>query len=180
LLDEALSLIDAEEDPRLAATARHNRLLALAESGDFQRASELHLQSGLRQAFADDPLNLLQLRVVEAKLLAGRNKLARASAAFEEVHAEFLARNRTYDAALVGLELAEVWLKQGKNPLVRRIAAEKLVAFDELGVEAEARRALAYLHEACLGEYVTAATITSVRRFLIRSQWRAGLEFEAG
>jgi tetratricopeptide (TPR) repeat protein len=180
LLDEALSLLSPKDDPRLVATVRQNRLLALTEAGRFAQASALHLQSDLRRSFGDDTLNLLQLRVLEAKILAGLGKLDRAASAFEAVHDEFLARDRTFDAALVGLELAEVWLRLGKTAKAREIAAQKVTAFQQLGVDLEVRRALDYLHKACQVDAVNSGLIASVRRFVARSQWREGLLFKAG
>jgi tetratricopeptide (TPR) repeat protein len=54
LLTKALQLIDSQQDPRLAASAKLSIVYAMADCGDFQEAGRLLLGSGLRQAFAAD------------------------------------------------------------------------------------------------------------------------------
>src|SRR3954452_16199088 len=113
-LRQAVALLDAERDPELIETAQHNLLFALADAGEFREASELLLQSGLRQKFADDPLNLLRLRWVEGKIMAGRGRYRDAERILTEVRAGFLERELGFVAAVAGTDLAKTLLKQAK------------------------------------------------------------------
>lgn len=178
LLREALRLIDPQKDPQLAASAKLSIAYALVDCGEFQEAGRLLLSSGLRQAFAAEPLSLLKLRGVEGKVLAGLGKLGKAARTFEQVREEFLSREREYDAALVGLELAAVWLRQGKAAQVRELAEEIHETLRDLGVHQEAFRAVLFLREACRRQAVTLGLLRKVHGFLVRLEWNPQLRFE--
>jgi tetratricopeptide (TPR) repeat protein len=178
LLQEGLKLIDSARNLQLAATGRQSLIHALADCGEFHEAGRLLLESGLRQVFAAEPLSLLKLRGVEGKVLAGLGKLARAERTFEQVREEFLSREREYDAALVGLELAAVWLRLGKTDEVREVAEETYETLRDLGVHQEAFRAVLFLREACRQQAVTLGLLRKVHGFLVRLEWNPQLRFE--
>ncbi len=178
LLRKGLELIDTARDSQLKAAGRQSLIHALTDCGEFQEAGRLLLSSGLRQAFAAEPLSLLKLRGVEGKVLAGLGKLGRAERVFEQVREEFLLRERGYDAALVGLELAAVWLRQGKADHVRELAEEIYETLRDLGVHQEAFRAVLFLREACRQQAVTLGLLRKVHGFLVRLEWNPGLCFE--
>ncbi|HSS52304.1 MAG TPA: hypothetical protein VLX28_25460 [Thermoanaerobaculia bacterium] len=175
---EGQSQLDGSRDPRLAAIGKQVLLDAMADCGQFQQASRMLMSSGLRQAFAADPLNLLRLRWVEGKILAGRDRLARAERALSEVRRGFEERGLDYDAALVGLELAAVWLRQGKTAEVRELAQDMLDTFEELEIEREAFRALWFFNEVCRHEVATARMAHGVRSFLGRLHAEPQLRFD--
>jgi tetratricopeptide (TPR) repeat protein len=176
-LRDGLRLIDSERDVHLAATGSQALLHALTDCGEFAEAGRLLLGSNLRQAFASEPLNLLKLRGVEGKVLAGLGKLARAERIFAEVREGFFLFRREYDAALVGLELAAVWLRQGKTAEVRELAEETLEVLRDLDVQQEAFKAALFLHEACRREAVTLGLLRNVHEFLVRLEWQPHLRF---
>ncbi|HSK76339.1 MAG TPA: hypothetical protein VLQ45_07745 [Thermoanaerobaculia bacterium] len=178
LLREGLALIDPGRDRQLTAIGQEGLLHALVDCGKYREAGELLLQSGLRQAFAGEPLNLLKLRGVEAKILAGRGKLGRAGRALEEVRAELTRVGQDYDAALVGLDLAAVWLRMGKAADVRELAGEMLETFRFLEVHTQAEIALCFLHEACRMAVASPRTVDAVRTFLTRLQREPWLRFD--
>jgi len=177
-LREGLQLIDPEKDPRLAASAKLSVTDALVDCGDFQEAGRMLLGSGLRQTFAADLLSLLKLRWVEGKVLAGLGKLGRAERTFEQVREEFLQREREYDAALVGLELAAVWLRQGKAARVRELAEETYEILRDLGVQHEAFKAAFFLREAGRQQVLTLDLLRKVHQFLVRLEWQPMLRFQ--
>lgn len=176
-LREGLKLIDPERDSRIAATGAQALIHALADCGDFLAAGQILLASNLRQVLAAEPLNLLKLRWMEGKVLAGLGKLNRAERVFKQVREAFFLRRREYDAALVGLELAAVWLQQGKVAKVRRVAEETFEILRDLGVHHEAFKAALYLREACRQEAVTLALLRHVHDFLVRLEWQPLLRF---
>ena len=69
-------MLDRTRDPALGSLTQLNLIDALARSSEYNRASRLLLQSGLREAFAAEPLNLLKLRWVEGKIYAGLGRPA--------------------------------------------------------------------------------------------------------
>lgn len=170
LLREALALLDPGRDAQLVSSARLSILYALADSGEAREASRLLLEGGLRQAFAEEPLNLLKLRWIEGKILAGLGKLGRAERVFAEVRGEMTRRGQHYDAALVGLDLAAVWLRRGKAAEVRELAGEMLEIFRFLEIHSQAELALAILDRACRMAVVSPGLVDRVRAFLVRLQ----------
>lgn len=177
LLREGISMLDPERDPQLAISSQENLLYTLVDSGRFREARRLLLEAGLRQKLAGEPVNLLKLRVVEGKIYAGLGQLDQAVATFEEVREGFLRQGLEYDTALLGLELAEVWLRQGRNAEVREIAQEVRETFEDLNVQREALRAVRYLEEACRRELATPVLVQQVVSFLKRIEWTPGLQF---
>jgi len=176
-LREGLAAVVPAIDPTLLATGQHTLVLALVEAGSFNEAGELLMKSGLRQAFAADPINLLKLRGVEGKIFAGLGKLWRAEMIFKEVKDEFLRRDREYLAAMLGLELAGVVLRQGRPDEVEELAEEALEIFQNLEVGREALKAVRYLREACRQRAATAELVQQVVRFLTRFEQQPELRF---
>jgi tetratricopeptide (TPR) repeat protein len=178
LLEKGLQMLDRRKDQPLEILTRLNIIDALANAERYHEASRQLLQSGLREKLADAPLILVKLRWVEGKIHAGLGRPEKAERAFVEVRREYLRLGQVYDASLVGLELASVWLRQGRPAQVRELAEEMYETFVELGVQPEAARALYFVREACLLQAVTVAMIERVRQFLERLPWHPGLRFE--
>lgn len=145
-----LRLLDEDRDPRLVSIGRQALLDSLTECRQYRQASAFLFESGLREAFVAEPLNLLKLRWVEGKIHAGLGRSAKAERAFLEVRREYLRLEQGYEAALVGLELAAAWLRQGRPKQVRKLAEEIYETFVDLGVQSEAAKALYFLRAACL------------------------------
>lgn len=177
LLQKGLVLIDPERDPRLTSIGRYELLHSLVDCGEFRQAGQALLESGLREAFADDPLNLAKLRWLEGKIHAGLGKLWRAEQVLTEVRDGFRKRGQGYDSALVGLDLAAVWLQQDKHAAVRELAEEVLEKFAALGIQREGIKAVHYLREACRREMATPALVQRVSGFLRRLEWKPQLRF---
>lgn len=177
LLRKGIAMLDPERDPQLAVSSQENLLYSLVDSGKLKEARRLLLESGLRQKLAGEPINLLKLRGVEGKISAGLGSLDQAEATFVEVREGFLQRGMEYDAALLGLELMEVWLRQGRSADVREMAEEVLDTFDELKVKLEAQRAVRFLESACRQELATPVLVRQVVGFLRKLEWTPGLQF---
>jgi tetratricopeptide (TPR) repeat protein len=178
LIEKGLAHLEVEREPQLVAIAQQAHLDALVDCGEYRQASRLLLQSGLRDAFAAEPLNLLKLRWVEGKIHAGLGRLTRADQALTEVRREFLRAGLTYEAALVGLEVAAIWLRQGKAAQVLELAEEMHETFEGLEVQREAGRALQFIREACRLQAINVPMIERVRKFLERLPWQPGLRFD--
>ncbi|HEX2223662.1 MAG TPA: hypothetical protein VHN15_05610 [Thermoanaerobaculia bacterium] len=140
-LKQGMELLDRQRDPQLSASAAQSLADALTASGDYQGAGELLLESGFRETFAAQPLGLLRLRWVEGQVHAGLGRLQRAEKILREVREEFLEKDLRYEAALVGLDLANVWLRQGKAEPVQGLAEEILAIFESLEIRPEATKA---------------------------------------
>jgi hypothetical protein len=83
-----------------------------------------------------------------------------------------------YDAALLGLELMEVWMRQGgRGAEVHEMAEEVLDTFEELKVQREARYAVRFLEAACRQELAAPWLVRKVVSFLRQLEWTPGLHF---
>ena len=143
-LQQGSDLLESRREPWLKSSTTLGIIHALVDAGEHRQAGGLLLKSGLREAFAAEALNLLKVRWVEGKLHAGFSRPAKAGRAFMEVRSEYLGRDHVYEAALVGMELAKVWLQQGRTRDVRTLAKEAYGTFKDLGLPSEAARALHY------------------------------------
>ncbi|HEY7215860.1 MAG TPA: hypothetical protein VIC28_14630 [Thermoanaerobaculia bacterium] len=144
---QALSLLDAEREPQLVAVCQQGLVGTLADCGQFREAGQLLLESGLRRTFAAEPVALLKVRWVEAKILGGLGKLSQAERALIEVRNEFFRIGNSNEAALVGLDLAAVWLRQKKVRETQELSRSMLATFRSLGIQPEADQALRFLRE---------------------------------
>lgn len=180
LLREGLSLLDRERDPQLVTSTTESILEVMVQCGQFREAARVLLESGLRQSMADEPLNLIKLRGVEGQILAGLGKPGRAEAALREAREGFLKHDQGYNAAIVGLELAALWLEQGKSSQVKDLAEDMLATFRRLGIQREALKAMDYLKRACEQEEATPGLARHVSRFLRRLEREPQLRFEVG
>jgi tetratricopeptide (TPR) repeat protein len=176
-LRKSIAQLNMTIDPHLGAIAHQNLLDALIDAGQIGEAGRLLLESGLRQSFADDPLNLLRLRWVEAKILAGHGRLTDAERVFGEVRTGFRDHGLHYDAALAGVDLALVRVKQDKD--VRDLAVELYSECRARGVNPQAVRALHTFEILSRHKAVTVPRVERLRGFLAQLQHDPGLAFDS-
>jgi tetratricopeptide (TPR) repeat protein len=174
---DGLRLVDRERDPELACSLILSLIYALIDCGENLEAGRLLLQSGLRKAFAGEPLKLLKLRNIEGLILAGRGDAKGAERVFREVRAAFTQHQQDYDAALVSFELAALWQKQGRFREIELIATEAQETFERLGVS-DARSAAMVLRGMASYDFLDTETVTHLKRFVARHQEDRRLRFE--
>jgi len=132
-------------------------------------------------------LDLLRVLWLGAKVRAGLGEKTEAMADLEQVSRGFTLHlpPLPYDAALSSLDLAVLWLEEGRTAAVRAMALGMAWIFKAQGIDREALAALALFCEAARDEAATvelarqvAAEIEKVRRSAPRAA--AGREAEAG
>ncbi len=184
ILREALSLLNESSDPQLVVMAYHNLLFALVEAGEIREASQILLENGFRQKFKDDPLNLLRVRWLEGKILAGRGRLADAERVLGEVRNGFWDRGLEFVATVVGLDEAKALLQQGKTGRLHELSKELYERARDRGVHREAQNALQCFEIVCRLRVATLENADRVRLFIDRLhnipgglRWKAELLF---
>lgn len=180
ILTEAAPLIDHRREPRLAFGVELQRVANLCVEG---RAAEAEADLPRVRALGEQLANAMDLvRVVwvEAKVAAGVGQLAAAEAGFMQVRQEVTARHIHYDAALVNLDLALLFLKQGRTAEVRRLAEEMVWIFMAQGVAREAMAALQTFCDAARRDAASLELTIGLVRYLHRFQHDPKLRFEAG
>jgi hypothetical protein len=165
LLVQGLELIDADRDARLAASAVHAVLINLVECGRYRQARIQLWRSRPLLARQGGALPL-RLRWLEGKIHAGLGDLARAERELVATRAGFAAAGSPYNAALVALDLAAVWLRCGRTRQVRELVEEMIAAFRALRIAREAVAALLILREACDRDEATLERVRTVAMLL--------------
>jgi tetratricopeptide (TPR) repeat protein len=177
LLRQALDLIDPQVDPRVFLAARHNLILALHESGRSREAFALLFHSRPLYLKAGDRTNLLRLRWLEGMVAFGLQRIDQAETAFREVREAFGELGLDYDAALASLDLAGVYIAQGRTGDVKQVAEETLAIFQARETHREALAAVLVFRDAALLERAELALVQEVSGFLKRARNNPDLQF---
>jgi tetratricopeptide (TPR) repeat protein len=154
------------EDRQLRFVALHNILLFRVEHGDFAEARKQLFEMRPLYARYAGAVDSVKLRGIEARIAAGLGDHERAEKGFREVRAEFNNRGQVYHAAIMGLELAAVWLRQGRLPEVKRMIGDVLDIFRSLHVARETIAAVLMVREAVERERATSELIRRVASLL--------------
>jgi tetratricopeptide (TPR) repeat protein len=177
LLRRALDLIDPQSDPRTFLAARHNLINALYESGRAREAFALLYHTRPLYLQAGDRMNLLRLRWLEGLVAFGLQRIDQAEAAFREVREAFLELDLGYEAGLASLDLAGVYVMQGRSADVSRVAEETLQIFQSYNTHREAIAALLVFCAAARLDRAGLDLVRQVSAFLKRARNNPDLRF---
>ena len=168
LLGRGLSLVDVNRDPSLVLVAVHNLLFHLIETGEIQQAERLLRQSRDLYATYGGKMERLKVRWLDGRIAFRLGERVRAEEAFSEVRSGLGEAGLSYDMALVSLELAAVWLEQGRTREIQELLDETVATFQARGIRREAIAALLMLREAIERERATAVLLRAVASELQR------------
>ena len=155
ILRQAELQLAARREPRLAFAFLSNLSLNLVRLGRFAEA-EPNLREARRLAEQlGNRLDLVRLRWVEGLNAAGLGRRDEAIAALSQVREEFLSRAIAYDATLATLELAVLYLEEGRTTEVKALARQMAPLFQAQRVERETLAALKLFREAAEKEQAT-------------------------
>lgn len=175
----ALDLLANEDEPRLILYARHNLADYLCEEGRFEEARSAVIELQSLYALHGDPLSHLRLAWLEGKISRGLDELEHAEALFAAARQGFLSRGIAYDAALVSLELATLYLEQRRTAEVKTLAAEMVTVFEDLDIHREALAAALLFRDAADLERVTRELIQHLATYLPRAQRDPAYAFQS-
>lgn len=180
LLQQALELIDPEQEPRLLLCARHNLIDYLASSGRFLEAQGLYRET--RPLYRDFPDSWAQNRRkwVRGKIARGLGQPRLAESLFLAARDGFVDEGIPYDTALVSLEIATLYAEQERTRDLKRLAQEMLPIFSSLQIHREALAALTFLKQAIDAERASLEVVTNVASYLRRARHNPGLRFTPG
>jgi len=166
---EAMAMIDAEVDPDLYLNTLQTYIDLLVDCRQFQEASEQLRQHRHRLLAGQGLLARVRLKTIEGRLQVGLGNLERAARAFTTARRRFHGAGSRRLAALAGLELAAVRMRQGRfgeaNPPIEE-AVDQLVAVEATG---EALTALQLLRTNHGISKLTAAQVQDAADMLRRS-----------
>jgi len=173
-----LELIRGEQEPRLVLMANHNIAWCLTDCGRAEDAQR-HLD-GIRHLYDgfSDPWTRLRLGWLEARIAAGLGRREEAESKFRELRDAFVEHRLGYDASIVTLDLAALYLEQGRTAEVRRLAEEALPVLLAQDIHREAMAALIAFHQATEIERATPVMVNQVAAYLHRARKNPELRFE--
>lgn len=161
----ALDQLQAEPESRLYLMGRYNLTLQLADAGHPQQAATLLAEDqALYQQFSE-PWTQLRLLCVQAKIAAGLGQVDRALELFSEAREGFIRQGIGYDAAMVSLEMALLYLRQGRISEIKELGEAMVAIFVAEDVHREAVAALILFQEAARAEAVTSHLLRDLRAY---------------
>ena len=178
LLRQAVGLIDPRRDTRLQLCAQHNLACCLLDCNRPKEARKL--LERIRPDYAEYPDFWTQLRLawVEGKLAAAEERCGDAEAFLREARDGFLKHEVGYDAALVSLDLAMLYLDHGRHAEVIALAQEMFPIFQSRDVHREAVAALLIFQKAAMSQSLTTGTIDGIAAYLRRARHDPSHPFE--
>jgi tetratricopeptide (TPR) repeat protein len=171
-------LLKDSQDARIAWVAQHSLAHHLWQLGRYAEA-ETQLPEARRRAIeTGNELDLVRTLWVEGGVAAGLGRREPALAALEQARRYFTAQRIVYDAALVSLELAILYLEDGRTAEVRRLSEEMYWIFKAQRVHREALAALRIFCEAARKDEATADLARQLVEYLMKARSHPSLRFE--
>ncbi|HZF10256.1 MAG TPA: hypothetical protein VFE33_15815 [Thermoanaerobaculia bacterium] len=158
-LTTGLSLVDVEREPGLQLSAMHDLVSMLVFIGQYREARLLLWQVQHLHHRDGSPLNLVRLQWLWGRVYSGLENFARAEKELYAARAGMADAGKPYHQALVSLDLAEVYVRQGRRPEARALASEMLVTFRRLGIAREIIAVLLLTRERCMDPHVGAEAL---------------------
>ena len=162
-LIEAAPYIEASGDSHLIFALRFNMAEDLCELQRLDEAEKLLPQVRELAIQEANELDLIRLVWLDSKVAAGQGRTEEAIAGLEQVRRDFTVRKQPYNAALSSLDLAVLWLKEGRTGKVKELALAMGWLFTAQGI---AREALAALQLFCNAASQEAATVELARKVI--------------
>ncbi|HEV2854462.1 MAG TPA: hypothetical protein VHC97_16835 [Thermoanaerobaculia bacterium] len=162
LLAQGIQQADAARDPKLMLAAVHGLLWCLLDAGRVNEVDRLLRQVRPLYAVHGERLDELRAQWLEGRVAAGQGREEEAEQAFCHVRDVFTQAELPYDAAIASLDLAAVWLQQGRTLEIRSLIDEMVGIFRARNIRREALGALLMLREAVQKDQATATLLQTV------------------
>lgn len=164
------SSIPLLEEPRPLALCQLNLAGCLQDAGHSAEAAALIPQARRSLEPVGTRTDLLRLRWTEAKVAASLGQAAQAEAAFLEARQAFLDDSYVFDAALISLDLAALYLRQGRVKETQSLAAEILPFFRSREVHRDALAAVIMFQRAANMEHLSLGLVEDIAARLRRAR----------
>ena len=176
--ERGLGLLDAAREPSLRSFAIHNQLQFLVACGRFRDAKRELFQRRAELSQITGTLNDLKLRALQGLISAGLGEWSSAEAAFTQVKVGFEEAGMGLHGAVASLDLALVWMHQGRYDETAAMVGDAVGVFVALGIQREALGAVLVLRDAFERRVATLGLLKDVVEFLRRWQIDPNARFE--
>lgn len=179
-LRKAELLSKGSQNARFIFAIQHSLAHSLWQLGRYAEAEAQLPEARMRAIETGNELDLIRTLWVEGGVAAGLGRREQALAALGQVRRYFNAHRIAYDAALASLELAVLYLEEGRAGEVKRLAEEMYWIFKDQGVRQEASAALRLFYEAARKEEATAELARRLVEYLTKARHNPALRFGNG
>lgn len=170
-----LAQVSPEEDAHLFLCGVFNLALVLCDERRYRNAERLLGEHEAVYRSQEDAWWRPLERFLRGRIAAGLGRADEAEAAFLAARDEYAQAGDGIEAALVSLDLALLYLEQGRTAELKQVARLMQDLFAAEGLGDRALAALALFQQAVAAETVTVAAIRTWRRQIERAG-RAGSE----
>jgi transcriptional regulator with XRE-family HTH domain len=179
VLYKVAPIVESEGETRFLFVLKLSLAVNLCLLGRYMEAQEL--LAGLEELTIrlGNDLDKLRVHWLKGRLSAGLGRRDEAIKAFFSVREGMISRGIAYDAALVSLELAVIYLERGRLDEVKSLARQMASVFQLQGIHREALAALKLFRDAAERQTVTLDLAQRLLLYLQRAQSDPGLRFEA-
>jgi tetratricopeptide (TPR) repeat protein len=123
-------------------------------------------------------LHLTRVLWFRGRVHVGFGRTEKALACFQKARQEFLEIGDAYDAALVSVELARIYLEQGRPALVKTLVQEMAPVFLDASIHHNAQAALLLFRRAIEQEAASVEFAVRLLRYMWRAERSPALVFE--
>jgi tetratricopeptide (TPR) repeat protein len=174
-----LMRIDVVDEPQLMVSAQHNLIWFLNDSGQHIEASGALEKTRSLYLTLGEQTHLIRLRWLEGRIARDLGRFDQAETALREARDGFIERGIGFDAAMASLDLATVYLQQGRTAELKQLAAEMVPVFESRDVHQEALAALLLFRQAADAEEVTLGLLERISDYLQLARRNPELRFRA-
>jgi tetratricopeptide (TPR) repeat protein len=173
----SLYLLDGLREPRLVGMSQFNLIGCLQDAGRSGEAAALIPEARRIMEQVGTRSDQRRLRWTEGKVAASLGRYDEAEDAFRELRRIFVEDGIAFEAALVSLELATLYMRQRRIEETKRLAAEILPVFQSREVYREALAALIVFQQAAEMEQLTVGLVEEIAAFLQQARGNPQLRF---
>jgi tetratricopeptide (TPR) repeat protein len=167
-LAEGIRQIDLRHDPKLVLAAVHDLLWSLVDAGyDAQADGLLAEVRPLYKVHGERFYRLPQLWL-EGRIASHLGRDEKAESLLLRVREEYRDSDIAYDVALVSLDLATLWLRQGRTTEIKTLLDETIAILKARNLQREALGALLMLRKAFDTDQANAALLQNAATELWR------------
>jgi len=178
-LQEAAPWINRERDPRWYLGLRFTWVACLCHVDRHEEAEEALPELRALTEQPEQAMDRVRLCWLTGRVAGGLGRTAEGIEALAAARAAFAEKKIRYDEALVSMELAGLYLEQGRTEDVKALVRQMEPVFRDQEVHAEARKALQLFRQVVELEIMTVELVRRLAGYLYRAQHNPELHFES-